>query len=178
MLSRYGNQIYFEGKGRHRIKKNKELKTLKKCKILRAKIGGGTAGEIKSVSDIKRLCVYGQIDMTEIQAKNNLKKYRPKETLKSYKKIPHDKLKAIIIGYLSNVKDNFVTKEEISIKYNVKEHFVEEIFKELNREGILSQRHAHYAHDTNRNYIFSGSESGWSCDMYYISRKKLMERLV
>ena len=29
MLSRYGNQTYFGGKGRYRIKKNKELKTLK-----------------------------------------------------------------------------------------------------------------------------------------------------
>ena len=139
--------------------------------MLKDKIEVCSADNVKSISDIKKLCIYGQINMTEIQAKNNLKKYRPKETLKSYKKIPHDKLKVIILGYISNVKDNFVTKEEISVKYNVKEHFVEEIFKELNREGILSQRNANYAHDTNRNYMFSGSESVWACDKYYINKK-------
>ena len=164
-MQRYGNYIYFNGNSKIRIKKSKEMKILRICKKLRAKIDNS------DISEIEKLCGHGHVNMAELNAKSNLKRYRPKETLKSYKKIPHDKLKAIIVAYINNTEKSYVTKEEISIKYNVKEHYVEEVFKELNREGILYQRKSNYAHDTNRNPMFYGSESGWACDTYDIRKR-------
>ena len=164
-MQRYGNYIYVNGKGKARIKKSKEMKTLKTCEKLRNKIDNS------SLTESVKFCGHGHINMAENRAKDNLKRYRPKETLKSFKKIPHDKLKSIIVAYINNTEKSYVTKEEISIKYNVKQHYVEEIFKELNREGILYQRKSNYAHDTNRNPMFYGSESGWACDTYDIGKR-------
>jgi len=110
----------------------------------------------------------GGLKYAELTAKNNLKKAKPKKVLMKYKKIPHENLKVIIMGYIINSEKGFITKEEISRKYKVKEHCVENVFRELNREGVLSQRHARFAHDTNRNRMFGGSESGWASDIYYI----------
>lgn len=164
-MQRFGNSIYFEGKSKIRIKKSKEQKIIKMCQTLKEKINNSNK------SEVEKMCNCGYLNMKESYAKDNLKRYRPKETLKSFKKIPHDKLKTIIVAYINNCERSYVTKEEISIKYNVKEHYVEEVFKELNREGLLGQRTSNYAHDTNRNPMFDGNESGWACDLYYIRKR-------
>lgn len=166
-MRRYGDSICFEGGARFRIKKSKEIKTIKMCQTLKEKINNSNLREAEKISSL------GYINMKENYAKGNLKKYKPKETLKSYKKIPHNKLKTIVVAYINNCERSYVTKEEISIKYSIKQHYVEEVFKELNREGILSQRTAHYAHDTNRNPVCDGMESGWACDLYYIRKRPL-----
>lgn len=164
-MQRFGNSIYFDGKSKIRIKKSKEQKIIKMCQTLKEKINNSNK------SEVEKMCNCGYLNMKESYAKDNLKRYRPKETLKSFKKIPHDKLKTIIVAYINNCERSYVTKEEISIKYNVKEHYVEEVFKELNREGLLGQRTSNYAHDTNRNPMFDGNESGWACDLYYIRKR-------
>ena len=103
-----------------------------------------------------------------------------KRVKKCRKKIPHKKLKEMILSYIDNLNNlnnkdcipNYITKEEISQKFNVKESDVELVFMELNKEGILSQRVSRYAHDTNRNPMFPMDISGWSADWYYIRNTK------
>lgn len=89
----------------------------------------------------------------------------------SRKKIPHDKLKKMILEFIRITKDDFIVKEELAFKFNTYEHKVEDVFRELNREGILSQRKAQYVHDTNRHPMFPMDVSGWACDKYYIRKK-------
>lgn len=96
-----------------------------------------------------------------------------KRIKKCRKKISHEKLKEMILSYIDTINriPNYITKEEIAQKFNVKESDVELVFMELNREGILSQRVPHYAHDTNRNPMFPMDISGWSADLYNIRKK-------
>ncbi|WP_368262781.1 hypothetical protein [Clostridium disporicum] len=161
-MQRIGDVIYTKTKSKKRVKKHKEEKKLKQCRGLRKKIENSPTKSIRSEA------ILGGLAYTELIAQNKLKNIEPKNVLMKYKKIPHENLKAIIMGYIINADNDYITKEEISRKYCVKEHCVENVFRELNREGILSQRHARFAHDTNRNRMFSGSESGWASDIYYI----------
>ena len=48
---------------------------------------------------------------------------------------------------------------------------VEDAFRILNQEGVLSQAVHHTAHDTNRNPIAYCDISGWASDIYYIYRE-------
>lgn len=164
-MQRIGDMIYTKTESKHRVKISKELKTLEKCKVLRERVENSPNKTIHSE------VILSNLNHSEFIANNNLKKAKPKKALMKYKKIPHHNLKSIIMGYIINSDNNFITKEEISRKYQVKEHCVENVFRELNREGILSQRHARFAHDTNRNRMFPGSESGWSSDIYYIKKR-------
>ena len=92
--------------------------------------------------------------------------------IKSTKKnIKPEKLKEMVMDFINNSEESHVTKEELAKLFNVKENAIENVFRELNRQGILSQRRAHYCHDTSRNPFCGGSESGWASDIYYIKNK-------
>lgn len=93
--------------------------------------------------------------------------------IKTHKCMTLDKLEGIILERIEQIKKSnhpfkVITKEEIVRDYKVKEGFVEQVFHRLNLQGILSQRHAYYAHDTNRNPMFPMPESGWGNDYYKI----------
>lgn len=98
-------------------------------------------------------------------------------TLKPFKRrrnMDLDKLKELIMEDIlirsksDNWIDKRISKEHYARKLEVKEHLVEQVFHLLNKEGILSQRESNYAHDTNRNWLFSGEKSGWAEDTYNI----------
>ena len=65
------------------------------------------------------------------------------------------------------------TKEEIAFATGVKTHFVEQVFMRLNHKGILSQETRDFAHDTNRNPMFFGRDSGWAANTYTIHAERL-----
>lgn len=98
---------------------------------------------------------------------NNVEKH-----LKSTaKKIPNKKLKSLVRKYLLNCGKNTITLEEVSLFFGVSQGDMHHVFHQLNQEGLLSQRHPRYFHDTNRNPFFGGSESGWGNDYYTILKK-------
>lgn len=95
------------------------------------------------------------------------------KTLKTYKKIPKNKLKKQILKIIEeskNNKINFITKEDVAFKLNVKQKFVEQIFMELNREGILHQPVHNALHDSNRDPYGFSEVKGWASDIYYIMK--------
>lgn len=86
-----------------------------------------------------------------------------------YKNCSVKKAYRLISEYLTSHKDQkFVTKEELSRLFQIPESRVEDAFRILNREGVLSQAVHQTAHDTNRNPTAYGTISGWASDIYYI----------
>lgn len=86
-----------------------------------------------------------------------------------YKNCSVKKAYRLVSEYLASHKDQrFVTKEELSRLFQIPESRVEDAFRILNREGILSQAVHQTAHDTNRNPTAYGTISGWASDIYYI----------
>lgn len=154
MSVRMDDYIYIDGSKFYRgKKKNKLLKDLDACLKLK---------NSNSIFDVKSM---------EKSIRKELKRCRTATPIKSYKKIPKKKLKKMILEYIRNCPNDYICKENLAFKFKVKQHFVEEVFKELNREGILSQRESSYAHDSTRNPIFYGAISGWASDKYYILKR-------
>lgn len=86
-----------------------------------------------------------------------------------YKNCSVKKAYRLVSEYLASHKDQkFVTKEELSRLFRIPESRVEDAFRILNREGVLSQAVHQTAHDTNRNPTAYGTISGWASDIYYI----------
>lgn len=86
-----------------------------------------------------------------------------------YKNCSVKKAYRLVSEYLASYKDQrFVTKEELSRLFQIPESRVEDAFRILNREGVLSQAVHQTAHDTNRNPTAYGTISGWASDIYYI----------
>ena len=86
-----------------------------------------------------------------------------------YKNCSVKKAYRLVSEYLASHKDQkFVTKEELSRLFQIPESRVEDAFRILNREGILSKAVHQTAHDTNRNPTAYGTVSGWASDIYYI----------
>ena len=71
-----------------------------------------------------------------------------------------------------NYSNSFLTKENIARKLQVKECQVEQVFMELNREGVLNQPVHHAPHDTQRDPWGFAGNMGWASDIYYIRRKE------
>lgn len=67
----------------------------------------------------------------------------------------------------------YVSVESVAYELRAKEKDVKKIFMRLNTEGILTQKLRSFAHDTNRNNFFYGSESGWMSNVYGIKEAKL-----
>lgn len=86
-----------------------------------------------------------------------------------YKNCSVKKAYRLVSEYLASHKDQkFVTKEELSRLFQIPESRVEDAFRILNREGVLSQAVHQMAHDINRNPTAYGTISGWASDIYYI----------
>lgn len=91
------------------------------------------------------------------------------------------KAEQLILEYINNVIENpklstiatgpAITKEDTAYTLGLPVSQVEKIFMKLNLKGILSQRNHRYVHDTNRNPIFGGHDSGWASDYYRILDK-------
>ena len=137
--------------------------------------------DLNEISEVKRKFLEHNLDSalneiieSEERLENGDYSLKP---FKRRKNISLEKLKVLVLDYIEEVLNNeqrllkHISKEEISRKYEVKEHLVEQVFHILNREGILSQRKSNYAHDTNRNPMFDGIESGWAEDTYSILKK-------
>lgn len=94
-----------------------------------------------------------------------------KHLKRSTKKYKNDKLKSLILELIANEQDNSITVEDYAIKLKAKNGQVYTVFSELVREGVLYNKRPHYAHDTTRNPIFYGAESGWAANYYTIRNK-------
>lgn len=68
-----------------------------------------------------------------------------------------------------------LTKEDVARYLQVKECQVEQVFMELNREGILSQPVHHAPHDSQRDPWGFYGNNWWMSDLYYIREKKNAE---
>lgn len=64
---------------------------------------------------------------------------------------------------------NWVTKEEIAHKANIRTHLIEAVFQKLNLAGLLRKETRAFAHDTNRNPMFYARESGWAGNRYHLT---------
>lgn len=118
------------------------------------------------------------------------KKYTPKDTVKltfrigGLEKKRHSgifrtkpKNASVTEQTISQVRDHLltikvkgttsVTKEEVGHILKLRTHIVEQIFHRFNLEGLLQRERRSFAHDTNRNGMFGGTESGWAANRYY-----------
>lgn len=87
------------------------------------------------------------------------------------KKRSNDWIKEQVLDIIKTNKPNFLKKEEVARLLQVKECQVEQVFHQLNLEGILYQATHHALHDTQRDpYGFEGT-MGWAGDIYYIRDK-------
>lgn len=117
--------------------------------------------ELKNIGQ-KILNEYGKVQKPQRKFKIKSKKVR-KEF--AYKKI---------LEYIESIKMDdaikykCITKEDTAIKLNIPEYQVEQIFRKLNIEGVLSQALHHYPHDNDRNPYDGGGFSGWQSDLYKI----------
>lgn len=105
---------------------------------------------------------------TKKQRKFRIKRKKVKET------IAYGMIKDYINKVLEdpNIKYKYVTKEDTAYDLNIPEYQVEQIFRRLNIEGILSQAIHRYPHDNNRNPHDGGGFSGWKSDRYEIIQRK------
>lgn len=94
-----------------------------------------------------------------------------KKLKRTRKKIKPEKLKELVLKEIKDMKENeiyFLTKEDLSYKLQVKKSDLDKIFMELNREGILSQAHHHFMHDSNRGNVVFNECSDWAANTYSI----------
>lgn len=68
-------------------------------------------------------------------------------------------------------RDSVVYKEELAEKHKVKPSQVEDVFRILNREGMLSQAVHGAPHDSKRDRWGVGGDSAWCADHYYLCGK-------
>lgn len=93
------------------------------------------------------------------------------KTIKTYKKVSPDKIRAYALLKIEEAKkDNvvYISADNIAFELRVKPHFVEQIFQQLNVEGILSQPRHYTPHDSNRDPWCGGGYSGWQSSLYAI----------
>ena len=97
-----------------------------------------------------------------------------------FKKRTNAQIKAAILEIIEDKKskidedysNSFLIKENIARKLQVKECQVEQVFIELNREGILHQSVHHAPHDSQRDPSGYPVLMGWKGDIYYIRIKE------
>ena len=131
--------------------------------------------------------IQSDLDFWQEELSQERKRSQPPHRLlkRKIKKRSDTKAEALILEYINRVAENpklsvvamgtAVAKEKVAYDLELPVSQVENIFRKLNREGILSQRNHRYAHDTNRNPIFYGSDSGWASDYYMILNQEKKE---
>lgn len=77
-----------------------------------------------------------------------------------------------IIEEARKANEDSLTKEDVAIYLQVKEKQVEQVFMELNREGILSQPVHRAPHDSSRDPHGFECNNWWVSDRYYIRNPK------
>lgn len=89
----------------------------------------------------------------------------------SYKKWHHDDLKKAIVDIIDRTYSrgiSWVPLDNVAYELRTKKHLVEQIFRELNQEGKLSQAVHNAPHDSVRNPMFPGGFQGYQSDLYHI----------
>ena len=131
--------------------------------------------------------IQSELDCWQEELNQERKRPQPPHRLlkRKIKKRSDAKAEELILEYINRVAENpklsvvamgtAVAKEKVAYDLELPVSQVENIFRKLNREGILSQRNHRYAHDTNRNPIFYGSDSGWASDYYMILNQEKKE---
>ncbi len=77
-----------------------------------------------------------------------------------------------VLKYIQKENPNYIMKEDIARILKVKESQVEQVFHQLNLEGILNQPVHHAPHDSQRDpWGFIGNMA-WMGDLYYIRHKE------
>ena len=95
------------------------------------------------------------------------------------KKLSQDRVtqlvKEIVLGIRSSGERKSLTAECLAGDLNCEIHKVEYALHRLNLEGLVSQKIRNFAHDTNRNPIFYGPDSGWAANTYDVIIPKTHE---
>jgi ribosomal protein S25 len=102
----------------------------------------------------------------------NLPDEKTHKIKKTYKKMSQDKIRAYILDQIEKARKAdslYISAWDIAHQLNVKPHFVEQVFQQLNVEGILSQPIHHAPHDSNRDPWGFPECHGWSADLYRIT---------
>lgn len=180
-MVREGNTIYIEGKIFHRNSKignydNKEIKDIKK-EINRLKeklyLLEMRKGDIEEIKRLEDEISFWKEEMNKFDNIPSRKKLKTK-----FKKIPHDKLKELVLEIIEDYKkENYfsISKENIAFRLGIKVKDLDKLFMELNREGILSQARHKLIHDSNRDgycRLLPSERSDWGSDLYTILEKK------
>lgn len=101
----------------------------------------------------------------------NLPAQKTHKIKKTYKKMSQDKIRSYALEQIERAKareELYIRAWDIAYQLNVKPHFVEQVFQQLNVEGVLSQPIHHAPHDSNRDpWGFDGIK-GWKADIYKI----------
>lgn len=167
-MFRDGNTIYINGHQYTRIPKTSELIKAKQEEIARIKFfltHAKWATEQQMEEKRKRL---GKL---ERQLEKLLEAPRTHKTLKTYKKLSLEKIRAYALQRIEEHKKEraiYISAENIAFELNVKPHFVHQVFQKLNVEGVLSQPRHHIPHDSDRDPMCNGTYSGWQSDIYGI----------
>lgn len=101
----------------------------------------------------------------------NLPEEKTHKIKRTYKKLSHDKIRAYALDQIEKTKANgdlYITADDIAHQLNVKPHFVEQVFQQLNVEGVLSQPIHRAPHDSNRDPWGFPECKGWASDLYRI----------
>lgn len=75
-----------------------------------------------------------------------------------------------IVRLYAERKHPCVAVEDVAYELGLRRGQVQQVFQRLNREGVLSRRSHSFAHDTDRNPLFPGRDSGWCSNYYTILR--------
>jgi DNA-binding transcriptional regulator YhcF (GntR family) len=71
-------------------------------------------------------------------------------------------------AHILDNRGGHVTAETLANMFRVRIGIIHRCLHKLNLEGLVYKKSRHYAHDTNRNPMFDGSESGWGANVYCI----------
>lgn len=101
----------------------------------------------------------------------NLPETKTHKIKKTYKKMPLEKIREYSLEQIEKAKakkELYIAADDIAHQLNVKPHFVQQVFQQLNIEGVLSQPIHHAPHDSNRDPWGFPNCKGWMSDFYRI----------
>lgn len=173
---RWGNTIYLESKSYERPLKD-SIKNIKRdLEFLERMLPKQTSNEkkiaIQKAIEKKKLLIKEFESASHKSHKCLKRKIKKRSNIwikKEVLKIIHEKNSKKTKTY----KDTILTKENVARILQVKESQVQQVFMELNREGVLYQPIHHAPHDSQRDpWGFKGC-MGWAEDIYEIRNKNI-----